>query len=442
MIKRIELDDLISLSEVQAISIDDIVYDKSTYSRTGGIDRNAVEDYSKNIITMPPIVINQNNKIVDGVHRYHACLKADQQSMNVKQIELPDEDIKLANLLIDIQSGVRHPVQDKKSIIIDLYDPQNSEQNKLLMEELGIPSSTFYDWTSKKRSLMQKQVNQAIAIDLLNPNLSQQQIAEQNGHTTDRTIRNFKKNIQEKIPNVGKISGEELQEADLDFLIDYKQFIENDLLLYNIWNTPKGDNNSHFGHFPLVFMKNLLYYHTQPFDLVYDPFAGSGTTIDACREMYRQCMVSDRNPDKSRPEIFEHDIAQGLPDGLPKPDMVFLDPPYWIQAEGLYSDSPNDLANMSLDNFYASMNKLFDNIYDRLINKIALVIQPTQYKNDMQFEDHIFKLNNMLQGKYKIEMRYILPYSTQQYNAQMVNKAKDERICLANNRDLIIWRLA
>jgi len=131
-----------------------------------------------------------------------------------------------------------------------------------------------------------------------------------------------------------------------------------------------------------------------------------------------------------------------LPDGLPKPDMVFLDPPYWIQAEGLYSDSPNDLANMSLDNFYASMNKLFDNIYDRLINKIALVIQPTQYKNDMQFEDHIFKFNNMLQGKYKIEMRYILPYSTQQYNAQMVNKAKDERICLTNNRDLIIWRLA
>jgi hypothetical protein len=442
MIKRIELDDLISLSEVQAISIDDIVYDKSTYSRTGGIDRNAVEDYSKNIITMPPIVINQNNKIVDGVHRYHACLKADQQSMNVKQIELPDEDIKLANLLIDIQSGVRHPVQDKKSIVIEMYDPQNSEQNKLLMDELDVPERTFFRWTDKKRSLMQKQVNQAIAIDLLNPELTQQEIAEQNGYSSEGTVRKFKNDIIAKIANVAKIANEELQEADLDFLIDYKQFIENDLLLYNIWNTPKGDNNSHFGHFPLMFMKNLLYYHTEPFDLVYDPFTGSGTTIDACRQMYRQCIVSDRKPDKSRPEIFEHDIAQGLPDGLPKPDMVFLDPPYWIQAEGLYSDSPNDLANMSLDNFYASMNKLFDNIYDRLINKIALVIQPTQYKNDMQFEDHIFKFNNMLQGKYKIEMRYILPYSTQQYNAQMVNKAKDERICLTNNRDLIIWRLA
>ena len=83
MITRNKLMDIISNAEVKPVNISEIIFDKSLYSRTGGIDRNAVEDYSKNIITMPPIVINQNNKIVDGVHRYHACLKADQQSMNV-----------------------------------------------------------------------------------------------------------------------------------------------------------------------------------------------------------------------------------------------------------------------------------------------------------------------------------------------------------------------
>ena len=441
MIDRVELIELINNAEIKQLEIKNVNFDKKCYSRTNGIDRNAVEDYSKNIITMPPIVINQNNKIIDGVHRYHACLKVDQKSMNVKRIELSDEDIKLANLLIDLQSGVRHPIKDKRSIVIDLYDPQNSEQNKLLMDELGVPERTFYNWTSKKRSLMQKQVNKAIAIDLLNPNLIQQQIAEQNGYTSDRTIRNFKSDMEEKIANVAKISYEELQDDDLDFLIEYKEFIENNLLLYNIWNSAKGDNKGYFGHFPILFMKNLLYYHTKPFDLVYDPFAGSGTTIDACREMYRQCVVSDRKPDKSRPEIFEHDITQGLPDGLTKPDMVFLDPPYWKQAEGLYSNDAEDLANMSLDNFYASMKKLFDDLYNRGINKIVLVIQPTQYKNNMQFEDHIFKFDKMLDGKYEIEMRYILPYSTQQYNAQMVTKAKEEAICLGINRDLVIWRL-
>ncbi len=440
MVKREELIKRISESEIQVLDIDDIIFDKSLYSRTDGIDRNAVEDYSQNIITMPPIVINQNNKIIDGVHRYHACLKANQKSIKIKRIELPDEDIKLANLLIDIQSGVRHPIQDKKSIIIDLYDPQNTEQNKLLMEELGVPQRTFYDWTSQKRSIMQKQLNKTVAIDLLNPYLTQQEIAERNGYSSEGTIRKFKNDIIAKIAELAKIAIEELREADLDFLIEYKEFIENDLFLYNIWNTNKGDNNNHFGHFPKLFMKNLLYYHTEPFNLIYDPFAGSGTTIDACREMFRQCIVSDLNPDKSRPEIFKHDITEGLPD-IPKPDLVFLDPPYWKQAEGKYSDSENDLGNMSLNEFYSVMYNLFSEIADRKINKIALIISPTQYSNNLVFEDHIFKLNELLSDKYEIEMRYILPYSTQQYNGTQVEKAKSEKICLALNRDLVVWRM-
>ena len=33
--------------------------------------------------------------------------------------------------------------------------------------------------------------------------------------------------------------------------------------LYNIWSLNKGDETSHFGHFPEVYMLNLLYYHTE-----------------------------------------------------------------------------------------------------------------------------------------------------------------------------------
>ncbi len=438
MIKRNELIDAINNAEVEVLDIKEIVFDKNSYSRTGGIDRAAVEDYSRNILSMPPIVINQDNVIVDGVHRYNACLKANQQSMKAKRIEIAKEDIKLANLLIDIHSGVRHPIEDKKSIVIDLYDPQNSEQNKLLMDELDVPQSTFYEWTSKKRSIMQKQVNLAIAIDLLNPNLTMQDIAEQNGYNSHATILNFKKDIMSKIPEIGKIDNGDLIEADLDFLIDYKEFVENNLFLYNIWNKSKGDENDYFGHFPKIFMKNLLYYHTQPFDLVYDPFAGSGTTIDACREMWRQCIVSDRKPDKSRPEIFEHDIADGLPD-IKKPDFIFLDPPYWKQAENKYSEDADDLANMPLDQFYQVMQTLFDSIIKTNIQKIALIISPTQYPNGMVLEDHIFKFDKMLFDKYEIEMRYVIPYSTQQYNGTQVEIAKDQKKCLTLNRDLVIW---
>ena len=37
---------------------------------------------------------------------------------------------------------------------------------------------------------------------------------------------------------------------------------------------------------------------------------------------------------------------------------MFLDPPYWKQAEGQYSDDAEDLANMSLDKFNASLSDI------------------------------------------------------------------------------------
>jgi hypothetical protein len=213
--------------------------------------------------------------------------------------------------------------------------------------------------------------------------------------------------------------------------------------LYNIWTLNKQDNatGSHFGSFPVYFMKSLLHYHTEPFDIVFDPFAGGGTTVDACKEMLRRYFCTDLTVRPGREkDIQQHDIKNGPPDNMPKPDFVFLDPPYWAQAQGKYSDSPDDLGNMCLEDFYSAIEKLIKEITARKINKIAFVIQPTQYKNDLKFEDHIFKVDKMFPSEYEIEMRYILPYSTQQYNAQMVEAAKEKNVCLCLNRDLVVWR--
>jgi DNA modification methylase len=98
-------------------------------------------------------------------------------------------------------------------------------------------------------------------------------------------------------------------------------------------------------------LDNLLYLYTQPFDVVIDPFAGSGSTIDLCKRRFRRYWVSDRKPVIERAhEIREHDITAGLPK-LPRWQdvaLVYLDPPYWKQAEGEYSNDPEDLGNMPL----------------------------------------------------------------------------------------------
>ena len=117
-------------------------------------------------------------------------------------------------------------------------------------------------------------------------------------------------------------------------------------------------------------------------------------------------------------DIIQHDITTGLPENLPKPKFVFLDPPSWKQAENRYSDSPNDLGNMDLDKFNGVMKNLLKRLTERKVDLISIVIQPTQYKNDFIYHDHIFDFHLMLQDKYKILMRRILPYQTEQYNPQ------------------------
>jgi len=188
-------------------------------------------------------------------------------------------------------------------------------------------------------------------------------------------------------------------------------------------------------------MENLLYYQTKPLDIIYDPFAGNGTTVDICKKWFRRYYCSDLivKPGREK-DILQHDIKSGIQDDLQKPNLVFLDPPYWKQAEKMYSDLDTDLGNMDLDLFNKTMELFLNEVKKRKIEKVAIVIQPTQYKNNFCWTDHIFDFNSMLPD-YEIKTRYILPYSTQQYNAQMVEKAKELNQCLCLHRDLVVWGL-
>jgi len=53
--------------------------------------------------------------------------------------------------------------------------------------------------------------------------LTQQEIAERNGYKDREKIILFKKTVCGKIAELAKIPHEELQAADLDFLVDYKK---------------------------------------------------------------------------------------------------------------------------------------------------------------------------------------------------------------------------
>jgi len=222
---------------------------------------------------------------------------------------------------------------------------------------------------------------------------------------------------------------------------NYKDF---DPPIYNIWNLNKQDNatDSHFGSFPLYFMKSLLYYHTEPMDIVFDPFAGGGTTVDACKQMMRRYYCTDRlvKPGREK-DILQHDITKGFPDALPKPDILFLDPPYWVLAKKEYSADDDDLGNMTKEQFYQAMRDIAEEASRRKIERIAYVIRPiweTGLENGWNWVDPMFDFYDALSDKYRIETRYVLPYSTQQYTALWVERSKKENKCLILNRELTV----
>ena len=210
------------------------------------------------------------------------------------------------------------------------------------------------------------------------------------------------------------------------------------LRVYSLWNFAKNDERfgmGHPGNIPGQINQNLNYYLTKPGDLIVDLFAGGGTTVDVCKYDdddfgNRKCMAFDRKP--VRPDIKKHDLADGLPD-FPDAAMVFLDPPYWGQKAGEYSKDETDLANMPLDLF----NKTLGGVVEASLKRaqyVALIIGATQ--KDGKFYDHAA----WLMGAFGAPLhRFIVPYSTEQYKAFDVVRAKKARTYLNLHRDLMIW---
>ena len=235
-----------------------------------------------------------------------------------------------------------------------------------------------------------------------------------------------------------------------------KNFVENsaaefstnsadfDPPIYNVWKQQtKTPGPDHFGNSEPRWLDNLLYLYTEPGSIVIDPFAGSGSTIDVCKKRQRRYFVSDRKPIVEREhEIRRHDLTHGLPKPPNWKDvkLVYLDPPYWKQAEGRYSHDPTDLANMPLDEFHETLAGIVCGFAKKLTDAyIALIIQPTQWKApDKNFTDHVAEM--LRRVNLPIEMRFSVPYESQQCTAQMVEWAKANRRCLVLTREIIVWR--
>uniref|UniRef100_A0A6H1Z970 Putative methyltransferase n=1 Tax=viral metagenome TaxID=1070528 RepID=A0A6H1Z970_9ZZZZ len=424
--------------ELKTIRLSEVVFDEVIYPRKDhdpALVQRYVDVLGEIEAAQKYIAVSSDFKLLDGKHRWLAYRK---QSGDVdRDIKVfvypataPHDQLKLSAKL-NSEHGWQLSEKDKERTAKALYQYGSSFDE--IAATLFVGKKKVSEWLS--RTVKDNKAKRDAKIrEMWLACYTQEEVAEAVG-CTQPTVKGI-------IDDFIKLVSENQNYKDAISAAHATNF---DPPIYNVWKQQeKSKGSSHFGNSEARWVDNLLYLYTEPFDVVVDPFAGGGSTIDVCRKRLRRYWVSDRKPIVEREDdIRKHDITTGLP-RLPRWQdvrLVYLDPPYWKQAEGEYSDDPEDLANMTLEKFNEELAGLISGFAKKLKGtgaKIALILQPTQWRApERQYTDHVADMLRTI--KLPVEMRIQAPYESQQATAQMVEWAKETKSILVLSREIVVW---
>lgn len=429
--------------EIKMMRLSEVRFDQTIYPRRTH-DPALVQRYATVMEQIESlnrfIAVASDGTLLDGRHRHLAYQKLyeDKPDLLIKVFvyAITDEGEKLA-LAAELNSshGYQLKHDDKVQTAIRLYSLYGYKQEDIALL-LSVRKATVGEWL-KEIIKRQRQERERRIFDLWLACHSQEEIAKAVGVSQDEVALELPV-LREKFLGTGLVK-------------HLASFTDSDWQppLYNIWSFAKKTNEvSHFGNSEQRILENLLYLYTEPFDIVIDPFAGGGSTIDVCKNRLRRYWASDRKPIVERKdEIRQMDASTDMPALKGRwgdVALTYLDPPYWRQAQNKYSKDAEDLANMDLEKFTVTLAKLIGRYAAKQTKgAIALLMQPTQWNADgRQFTDHITDIIKAVRSKNLVlEYRVSCPYSTEQYNAQQIEWAKANKKLLVITRELIIWKV-
>jgi hypothetical protein len=411
------------------LPVADVEFVKELYPRLREDDA-AIERYRAAIDRLPPIVVARGRVLVDGFHRWQAYRREGLAEIPAEDLgNLADAEIVRESITRNATHGQQLSRDDKQRLAGKLWrtfsDFDRSERIQEIRTLLSVSQDSVERWTKEARA-QELAEQQAQAWDLWLDCLSYRRIGDALGvaHTT---VENWC--VAFTAVAVDATAPDSRQDWDV---WDFGTATEDD-------GTP-----SFFGKVPPQVIENLLWLYSVPGQVVVDPFVGGGATIDVAKRMGRRIWASDLHPSNPILPIHEHDITHGWPAGAPnKADLIFLDPPYWQQAAGRYSDDPQDLGNMCLADFAEAWAATLDACIPHLAaqGKLAFIISPSV--DGDKVIDHAMDMLQTAWGRgLRTVRRVIVTYNHQQATGQQVNWARGTRQLLKRYRDLVILEAA
>lgn len=151
---------------------------------------------------------------------------------------------------------------------------------------------------------------------------------------------------------------------------DSSENAPNGLFASNVWRNDEarlgyGDGSFHGNTDPLLIKQCFLKYAAEG-GTVLDPMAGSGTTIDLCREFNLNIKAYDIKPLRDDIELGDAEKLNLENNSI---DFIFAHFPYWKKV--IYSDNPNDLSRLSFKGFLEKSEKI--------IQEVRRVLKPNKF---------------------------------------------------------------
>lgn len=171
---------------------------------------------------------------------------------------------------------------------------------------------------------------------------------------------------------------------------------------------PHGDKD-YIGATPAWVVWQLLQRYTREGDVILDPMAGSGTTLDVAKELGRKGVGFDLASHTRREDIKPADARQ-IPLAGGSVDFAFIDPPYSTHVD--YSDDPRCIGKLDaaadgptekgVNAYYAAMGQVIAELHRVLKNRryMALYVSDS-FKKGKPFMPIGFELFALMRRHFK-----------------------------------------
>lgn len=452
------------------IKISEVVWKSEVYPREKW-NTSTIEHYADALeagSVFPPIILEEGtNVLLDGKHRLEAHKKIGTEEINAEWRKVPvGMSARYYAATLSAQHGDRLSNGDIKKIAEIEFEENPKLDPTAWGKGLGVSKSTVYRWVSHILD-RDKNSRSNIAWRLAKLGWTQREIASGMDMTQPAVVDLIGNSHLGKIyqtlgdhwneHGIGEtaqrlnLSLTDCYAAVLDGMDDQERLNRLNIKLqpYDVWNFPSCHDlmgDKHPGRIPGQLIAHVLYFFTQPGDVVIDPMVGSGTTLDACLLMGRKCFGFDIDARHDRPDVIKHNIAvDGWDERTKKANLIFWDPPYFskmdsstIGENGYIDGSISKLSRNEYLKFFSDQLTAAQKITKKG-TKLAFLMSDWDDNTNQQEGIFVWDYANLIQSSGWELVRHIqAPLSTQQVHPDIVNKFRDSKRLARLERYLLI----